>query len=360
MDTWTLQTGYPLLTVTRNYDDNTIVMEQQKFNIISSNSTSATQPLWWIPITYTHGGELAFNETRAKHWVRKEKTFTLPDANVPFNQWLIVNIQETGYYRVNYDYRNWRLITDHLMNESKFKTIAPTNRAQLLDDAMSLANAGYLQYEIALNVTRYLKHESEYVPLAAGIKALDFLDGMLYNTGDYEKFKTYYLNRLLGIYNQVGFEDLPNTDLLKIYIRNEVVRVVCHLGHEDCIRESVGKFNNWFHAGNPDIQNQISPNIRLTVYCTTIKHGSDEYWAFAWERYKSTTVASEKEILLWALACTREPWLLTKYMEMVLEPDSKIRKQDGLSVFRAVANNPIGEMLAFDFVRDNWDRINGQ
>lgn len=108
------------------------------------------------------------------------------------------------------------------------------------------------------------------------------------------------------------------------------------------------------------MNNKISANIRSTVYCTAIKYGRQSYWEFAWERYHKTNVASEKEILLGSLACTREPWLLVRFMELALDTESGIRKQDAISVFRAVANNPIGDLLAFDFIRDNWDRIKNQ
>ena len=33
MDTWTLQSGFPLVTVTRNYEENTANIEQNKFRL---------------------------------------------------------------------------------------------------------------------------------------------------------------------------------------------------------------------------------------------------------------------------------------------------------------------------------------
>lgn len=171
MDTWTLQIGYPVLNVMRSYDDDeSVEFRQEKFNLITPTKTAEPEPLWWIPITYTHGGALRFNDTRPHHWLPKTKAVTLTGLKVPSNEWLLVNVQETGYYRVNYDIRNWDMITKHLMHEKKFKEIAPANRAQLIDDVLNLANGGYLSYGIALNVTRYLKHEVDFVPLSAGIK----------------------------------------------------------------------------------------------------------------------------------------------------------------------------------------------
>ena len=33
MDTWTLQSGFPVVTVTRNYEQNTANIEQNKFRV---------------------------------------------------------------------------------------------------------------------------------------------------------------------------------------------------------------------------------------------------------------------------------------------------------------------------------------
>ena len=56
------------------------------------------------------------------------------------NEWVIFNTQETGYYRVNYDDRNWQnLINLLIQNHSKIHDI---NRAQILNDGLNLARAG--------------------------------------------------------------------------------------------------------------------------------------------------------------------------------------------------------------------------
>lgn len=48
------------------------------------------------------------------------------------------------------------------------------------------------------------------------------------------------------------------------------------------------------------------------MYCTAIKVGGQEEWDFAWERYKNSNVGSEKELLLQALGCSREVWILSR------------------------------------------------
>lgn len=85
------------------------------------------------------------------------------------------------------------MISNHLLDQRKYSSIAPSNRAQLIDDALNLARAGYLNYGISLNVTRYLVHETEYVPWKAAIGALNFIDSMLIKTSSYDKFKVAFI-----------------------------------------------------------------------------------------------------------------------------------------------------------------------
>lgn len=58
-----------------------------------------------------------------------------------------------------------------------------------------------------------------------------------------------------------------------------------------------------------------------------------------------------------ALGCTRETWLLARYLEMSLNENSGIRKHDTVRVFAATSENVIGHPMIFNFVRNNFDRI---
>merc|ERR1712154_697478 len=49
-----------------------------------------------------------------------------------------------------------------------------------------------------------------------------------------------------------------------------------------------------------------------------------------------------------------------RYLEMSLTEDSGVRKQDGYRVIVGVSRNLIGRYIAWNWIRDNWDRlING-
>lgn len=102
---------------------------------------------------------------------------------------------------------------------------------------------------------------------------------------------------------------------------------------------------------------RLPPNLREIVYCTSIREGNEREWAFALKRYLSSNLPSEKDVILSSLGCTNKPWLLTKYLEMIMRNNSGIRKQDAARVFEAVASNPVGNGLAFNFLRNNWSKL---
>ncbi|XP_053660803.1 aminopeptidase N-like [Anopheles marshallii] len=362
MDTWTLQTGFPVVFVHRNYESDSIEFRQERFAFGNGSNgfDSAHQSeryLWWIPITYTTLGDSNFRQTKPAIWMKAEEALVINNHDIPSHDWMIVNVQQTGYYRVNYDERNWQLIVKHLQDRSKFKTIAASNRAQLIDDALNLARAGYLDYVVALNVTRYLVHETDYVPWKAAIAALNYIDSMLIRTRHYGLFKKYSMDLLENIFREVGFDDHRDSPLLTVYKRISVLKAVCHLGHNDCVNHCFRKYYEWMQQPNPDINNPISPNLKSTVYCTAIKYGDEKEWDFAWDRFQKATVASEKEILLSAMGCSRVPWILTRYLENAMSDEYGIRKQDAFRVFISVADNVIGQPIAFDYMRNNWAKM---
>ena len=97
-----------------------------------------------------------------------------------------------GYYRVNYDSQNWNLLTQQLIKNHS--AISVINRAQILDDALKFAEAGHLDYETALNLTRYLERETDYVPWDAALSNLNYISSMMMRTSGYGYLKVHKIS----------------------------------------------------------------------------------------------------------------------------------------------------------------------
>ncbi|XP_069682405.1 aminopeptidase N-like isoform X1 [Periplaneta americana] len=356
MDTWTLQTGYPVVTVIRNYENHTANISQERFLLSYKDPEIMSKVTWWVPLTFTTQERPDFNATRPRLWLENVQT-TMVDELPGDSSWVLFNIHETGFYRVNYDHTNWRLLTE------SFQNLSDVTRAQLLDDALNLALSGQLSYQIALDLTSQLITDVEYLPWSAALTALDHLDTMLALTPAYGNFKKIVLGLLDKVYTNLEFEDRPQDSHLDLLNRAKVLSWACRLDHHLCVWNAKNKYHQWMFqemgpvASGVKETEKISPNQKEVVYCTAIKHGGADVWNFAWKKYLSSNVGSDREHLLEALGCTREPWLLNRYLSWITSNTSGIRKQDGPRVFVAVANNVVGHSLAFNFLRDNWDVI---
>lgn len=152
-----MQSDYPLVTVIRNGSE-VFLKQGHALNRSSSH-------LWWIPLTYLiEGGSLSKN-LKPKAWLSPNSHAIKLNDIVPRNQWILLNLQAVGYYRVNYDELTWQLLATTLFND--FRSINVLNRAQIVSDVLFLWNQDLLAWSTALNVLKYIIDEDEYEPLMA-------------------------------------------------------------------------------------------------------------------------------------------------------------------------------------------------
>ncbi|XP_016124714.1 aminopeptidase N-like [Sinocyclocheilus grahami] len=347
MDRWVLQMGFPVVTI----NTTTGQITQEHFLLDPESKPDRTSEFnyeWFVPISWTKK-EVA----QPLYWLLK-KTDQLNDMKISVDEWVLANINVTGYYRVNYDNDNWQRLLNALQNSRQ--SIPVINRAQLIDDAFNLAKAGIIETTLALRTTLFLNSETEYMPWEAALDNLDYFYLMFDRTEVYGPMQTYVGRQVQDLFDYftrlTNWEDVPkgHTDQ---YNQINALRVACSTGNEDCKTLITG----WFEQlmANPNV-NLIKANLRSTVYCSAIAAGGEEEWNFAWEMFENATIASEKDKLRAAMACATEPWLLNRYLKYTLDPE-KIRKQDATSTIISIASNVVGQPLAWDFVRANWEYI---
>lgn len=57
------------------------------------------------------------------------------------------------------------------------------------------------------------------------------------------------------MYDEVGFVDHQNDEMLTIYKRIDVINIACLMEYEDCVKQAVTNFHNWMMTPNPDSYN---------------------------------------------------------------------------------------------------------
>lgn len=351
MDTWTLKMGYPLINVTRNYDTSSITMTQERFLLRKSNDSSDTTVYqWWVPLTLTSD----FNEPTISTWMQdNQQSIVLTNLGVPSNRWLIVNVDQLGYYRVAYDPTNYGLIREQLLLDHT--VVAVNNRAQLLDDSLNIASVNLIPYAEALDLTLYLTVERDFVPFDSALTALGYIDGMLSATAGYADWQMYMTSLIDPLYNYVGYDESADDDHLLNFLRGDALNWASKLNNVDFVARAIRQYAFWMQ--NPTNDEIISPNQLRVISCAAIRNGGNAEWDFAFQKYQASEFATEKSALLSALGCTLDSAILSTMLELMIDPESGIRLQDAQYVFTYVAGNSVGNPLAFAFLRDRWDDI---
>ncbi|KAJ6638815.1 Aminopeptidase N [Pseudolycoriella hygida] len=365
MDSWTVQTGYPIVSVERNYEKGTAKVSQKRYLSDTVQARADTEHCWWVPLSYTSAEELDFNNTQPESWLKcksSEKNVAVPETleDLPKEtEWVIFNIEMSGLYKVKYDEKNWDLLIAQLAGPD-YNKISSINRAQLIDDALDLAWTGEQDYSIALRIVEYLKHEKEYIPWKSALDNLSSVNRILRRSSQYGLFKKYMQSVLEPIYNSIGgltVSKKENDRLDAVKHKVLVASWSCRFAVGDCEEKSKELFSKWMEAEDPNKMNPVPLDLRSVVYCTAVRLGGEKEWNFLWNRYAASNVGTEKVMILSSLGCSREIWLLQRYLDWSLDESSGVRKQDSGIVFGSIATGDIGFHLAKSFLIDRIDDI---
>uniref|UniRef100_A0A8D2E287 Aminopeptidase n=1 Tax=Sciurus vulgaris TaxID=55149 RepID=A0A8D2E287_SCIVU len=343
MDTWTRQMGYPVLSV------NKTSITQKRF-LLDSKADPSQPPsdlgyTWNIPIRWTEN-----DVSNIDIYNRSEKGgITLNPSDPSGNTFLKINPDHIGFYRVNYEEQTWKLIaTDLLSNHRKFSS---ADRASFIDDAFALARAQLLDYKVALNLTQYLRMEEDFLPWQRAISAVTYVISMFEDDKElYPMIEKYFQDQVKPIHDLLGWHDTG--DHLTKLLRASVLGFACKMGDGEALSNASELFKDWLSTGK-----SIPVNLRLLGYRYGMQNSGDEIsWNYTLEQYEKTTLAQEKEKLLYGLASVKNVTLLARYLDMLKDPNL-IKTQDVFTVIRYISYNSYGKTMAWNWIQLNWDYL---
>ena len=148
---------------------------------------------WWVPLSYTDAVERNFdtNNTQPRLWLSPDQVTVTQESSVQEESWIMANIQGTGYFRVNYDERNWQLLSGQLLSDHQ--VIHVLNRAHLISDAFALAAVNTVPYTTPFDLIRYLQKEDHHVPWQSALTALGYVGRMFVHTPHYGRYQVIFL-----------------------------------------------------------------------------------------------------------------------------------------------------------------------
>ncbi|GIY67276.1 hypothetical protein CEXT_144261 [Caerostris extrusa] len=254
MRTWTEQMGFPYVTIKRKSVNSTsFVVKQNRF--------LKNEELW-----------------------RTEIIFPVKNSD-----WIKFNVNQTGYYLVNYEEEGWQKLIDLLL--TNHEALTPSDRSNLLFDSFLLAQAGYIELDVFMSMSVYLKKETDVTLLwltasACFTRFADWVE----NTEASLLLKSYVSGLTDDLYKKLGWtaSDSHTENLL----RTTILNLACGADHQDCLDQVSQLFKNWTQGG------EKSTSLHNLVLKYGISSASTEDdWNHMWNKYLTEHSPVEKQLI---------------------------------------------------------------
>ncbi|KAL6435952.1 hypothetical protein ACFW04_005654 [Cataglyphis niger] len=346
MDTWFNQAAYPVVTIDRDYNTSEIKATQHmRVKLPKSDDTERTDnegnDAWWIPLNYLTQSNSNSLSTLATHWLKPQDESVMIKG-VAVDDWIIVNKQLTGYYRVNYDVINWKRIAAFL-NSDDYDKIPILNRAQIIDDAYYMIITEQLDFVTFLDIIKYLSRESDPAPWYPVFRIINqsLLDYLWMPQGA-AIFKPYFFNLTHKLCESIGFNDHPNDDLMTIKIRLDFNKIAClYNTHPKCREEATAKL--LAYVEDP-ITNKISSDQEFI--CFGLIQANESIWNQFLQRGNETSTNH-----LTFLGCSENFDIIEKHLNFIEETKKYYY------LFKNMLENLPNVDTAIDFFIKHFDQI---
>ena len=344
MDTWTSQTGYPVLSVTKE-SENSISLTQNRFmynNILQEeDATNTNKSIWEIPVSIIDSN----NQVCYSSIINTESS-TVTVNNLQDQPWVKLNPEVSGFYRVLYAQDDWDLFNEPIQN----KILSASDRLEIQNDAYALSRSGHLPINTFLNMASSYTKETDasvWSDLATNLKEIELL---ISDKSYLDKFRAFGRNLFSDAAASVGWEPQATDTHLTSLLRSVVLSQSGGYGDESAIKTAQNYFDLYTH--NPE---KVPADLRGLIFSLVAQNGDSEVYNQMWDLEQKATLQEEKIRLLIAMARFTTPDILKDLLTQSL--GENVRSQDTISVIGSVANNPHGKRLAWNFLKENWSTL---
>ncbi|XP_011148766.2 uncharacterized protein LOC105188815 [Harpegnathos saltator] len=349
MHIWLLQKKYPTLMVKRNYNSNSMTVTC--YNV---EHTFRRQHVLSIPITYAvytpEYSSLYMNNSELL-WLNDNSSVEITHINQ--NQWILLNIQQFGYYRVNYDNQDWLRIASFL-NNSNYKQIHVLNRAQILDDAYYFLMENNMNYHTYYCLIAYLRKETSFIVWHTMMNVLHYMSSFFKFAQSFN-FKKYML-RIMDelIITEVGYYEKNTHNLRKNVMRLLLLNWSCKHGSDRCRQEA----NNMLakHIEDP-VKYPILPWWKDWVYCAGLMKTNNTIW----NRVQNNIKHGNNLDMLYNLACNDNNDMITNLLTAdIFKTDNEwlyLNNEQQRKLYQAILKKHARKDKILDFILKNFDYI---
>nr|XP_012773537.2 endoplasmic reticulum aminopeptidase 1 [Maylandia zebra] len=337
MDTWTLQEGFPLVTV--EVRGREVRLSQERY--LKTDDPSPSEGfLWQIPLTYKTSASNTVHRFLLK---TKTDVLFLPEEV----DWVKFNVDMSGYYMVHYAGEGWNSIIKLLQHSHT--ALSGNDRANLIHNVFQLVSIEKVRLDTALELSLYLSRETKIMAVTQGFGELVPLYKLM-EKRDMKvlenQMKSYIVDLFQDLIDQQEWNDSGSVS--QRVLRSYLLLFSCVRNYAPCVTKATQLFNQW-----KDSDGTMSLPVDITMAVFVIGARTPEGWDFLFEKYRHSLQMSVKSRMKTAMAVSPLQDKLKWMMEQSLIGEI-MKTQDLPDVVVSVSKNPHGYQLAWDFLRANW------
>lgn len=330
-------------------DGKSIKVMQERF-LLNRHDGSAKDYYYTIPFTFTTSRCTTFSNTTPILYL-----YNKPGQKEIINlqaksDWVVANIQQAGYYRVNYDRSTWLALKDALL-KINWSQIHEINRAQIVDDLFALGRTGYLTYDFVFGILEYLKTETAYLPWKAAFTGLKNIETRLGNEHK-NLFGNFIITTIKKVSNELGLMENEEDLILDIYNREKVLSWSCKYGDVRCLSSVQKQMQSYLQDNR-----KPSVNQRAAVYCAAMRVAREKDFFSFFTKYEVEMYDPEKYLMIESLGCVRNDKLVVILFEIILSDrvESKDHKTAALTALYSENQENVDSM--FDLVTKEYKSL---
>ncbi|KAG5312428.1 CA2D3 protein, partial [Acromyrmex insinuator] len=374
MDTWINQNSYPEVDVQRISSETKDIMtfsqkciyKQETNKCINNtciNNTCINE--WYIPLTFATRSNPDFSNTVPKAWLRPNKTSIR--HLLKREDWIIVNIQQTGYYRVTYDISNWQKISYYL-NFENYTNIHFLNRIQVISDLFASVLNEQISGSVFISLIKYLNREKDIVvwhslfPIIQRLWKYFFLPEAAH-------IKTIMTSLLGSFLQKIGFsESSYDDDMIKL-TRLDTIEWACTLGERYCRNEAAIKLSE--HLMNPNIY-KFPQWTQKFMYCTGLMTANRTTWDKTLILYQYKNLKKKKlennlkeyqtrerfvKLLLKGLSCAEDSNIIINFLNITAFNPTLFNEKERYFAVLCILENHSRNNLILDYILNNFETV---
>lgn len=343
MSTWVKQKGYPVISVSSEQRENTRVLKISQEKFVMDGNKTESEYFWLVPITISTAKDPSKIE---KSFILDTKSTEVIIDNLSSEKWVKLNPGTVSYYRTRYT-------SDMLMQfvpSVKDMTLPPLDRLGLIDDAFALVQAGQISTVDVLQLIDAYRNEENFTVWTAITNSLSKMQAILYHTELSEKFDIYGQHLYAPVAKKIGWDVSKGEHHLMTLLRSLVLHRLISFSCQDTINEAKKRFEN--HINGVCL---LPADLRSVCYKAVLQTGNMDTFDDMLKLYRSTDLHEEKDRISRALGSITSIDILHKVIEFAMSKE--VRSQDAVFIIVAVALNPKGRDIAWNFFKHNSDML---